>query len=149
MYPFSCGYLCDRDILLVGDIERKIWGQREVCVFFRRLQRHNTTTSFFTTFTLTHTHKHTNTHTHTHDWPTMASRSSGSRGVFLGFARHFWTEVVCKYFFIFGPPGGHATYENIILRKLIVSLVYVSIFTQARPRPRQGLVIFCFVVLFD
>ena len=53
--------------------------------FFRRLQRHNITTSFFNTliFIITFTH----THTHAHDWPTVAARSSGSR--FLGFANIF------------------------------------------------------------
>ena len=38
-------------------------------------------------------------------------------------------QIIFEFFF--GPPGGHATYENIILRELIVSFVYVSIFTQA------------------
>ena len=33
--------------------------------------------------------------------------------------------------FFFGPPGGHARYKNIILRELIVSFIYVSIFVQA------------------
>ena len=55
--------------------------------FFRRIQHRNTATSFFNT----HTHKHSHAHTHTHDWPTVASRSSGSRGVFSGFAKSFWT----------------------------------------------------------
>ena len=60
---------------------------------------------------LPHTFSHTHTHTHTltHDWPTVADRSSGS-GYFSGFAKVF-----------FRPPGGHAIYENIILRELIVS----------------------------
>ena len=41
----------------------------------------------------THTHTHTLTNTLTltqaHDWPTVASRSSGSRGGFSGFAIYF------------------------------------------------------------
>ena len=48
---------------------------------------------------------------------------------FSGFAKNFGTTSGQQEFF--GPPGGHATYENIILRELIVSFVYVSIFTQA------------------
>ena len=47
-----------------------------------------------------HTHTLTNTHTHTHDWPTVASRSSGSRGVFSGFANIFGPQVVSKNFFL-------------------------------------------------
>ena len=64
-------------------------------------------------FTFTHTH----THTHTHDWPTVADRSSGSR--FFRVLQIFWTTCGQQEFF--RPPGGHATYENIILRELIVS----------------------------
>ena len=50
-----------------------------------------------------HTHSHSQTHkhshTHTHDWPTLASRSSGSRGVFFsGFAKFFGPQVVSKNF---------------------------------------------------
>ena len=54
-------------------------------------------------FVLHHTHTHTltntTTHTHTHDWPTVASRLSGSRGVFSGFAKFFGPHVVSKNFF--------------------------------------------------
>ena len=39
----------------------------------------------------THTHTHTHTNTHTHDRPTVAYRSSGSRGVFRVFANNFLT----------------------------------------------------------
>ena len=46
----------------------------------------------------THTLTNTNTLTHTHDWPTVASRSSGSRGVFSGFANIFGPQVVSKNF---------------------------------------------------
>ena len=38
------------------------------CVFFRRLQCHNTTTSFFNTLTFTHTHTHTLTHMTGQQW---------------------------------------------------------------------------------
>ena len=48
---------------------------------------------------------------------------------FSGFANIFGPQVVCKNFF--GPPGGHATDENIILRELIVSFIYVNNFVQA------------------
>ena len=54
-----CGSLCERDILLVRDREEDM--ETDMC-FFRRLQRHNTTTSFFTT----HTHSQTQTLSHTH-----------------------------------------------------------------------------------
>ena len=42
----------------------------------KRLQCHNTTPSFFNTFTFTNTH--TITHPRTQDGPTVAARSSGS-----------------------------------------------------------------------
>ena len=77
----------------------------------------------------THTHSQTLSHTHTRDWPTVAIRSSGFGGGFFGFCKIFWTTCGQQEFF--RPPGGHATYENIILRELIVSFIYVSIFTQA------------------
>ena len=48
-------------LLSFSEIQR-LFEDREICVFFRRLQRHNTTTSFFTT----HTHSQTQTLTHTH-----------------------------------------------------------------------------------
>ena len=48
---------------------------------------------------------------------------------FFRVLQNFWTTSGQQEFF--GLPGGHATYENIILRELIVSFVYVSIFTQA------------------
>ena len=73
--------------------------------------------------------EYTNTLTHTRDGPDVASRSSGSRGVFFGLCNIFCPTSGQQEFF--GPPGGHTTYENIILRELIVSFVYVSIFTQA------------------
>ena len=38
---------------------------------------------------------------------------------FSGFANYFWTTRGQQEFF--RPTGGHATYENIILRELIVS----------------------------
>ena len=38
---------------------------------------------------------------------------------FFGFCKIFWTTSGQQEFF--GPPGGHATYKNIILRELIVS----------------------------
>ena len=96
--------------------DREIDMRKERYVFFSE-----TSTSRHRNVVLHHTHTLTltNTHTHTHDWPTMASRSSGSRGVFFGFSKIFWTTSGQQEFF--GPPGGHATYENIILRELIVS----------------------------
>ena len=47
----------------------------------------------------TNTHTNTNTITHTHVWPTVASRASGSKGVFFsGFANIFGPHVVSKNF---------------------------------------------------
>ena len=46
----------------------------------------------------THTLTNTNTLTPTHVWPTVASRASGSRGVFSGFANIFGPQVVSKNF---------------------------------------------------
>ena len=40
--------------------------------------------------------------------------------------------------FFFGLPGGHARYKNIILRELIASFIYVSIFVQALCCKVQG-----------
>ena len=60
---------------------------------------------------LHNTHTLTHTHTRTHAWPTVASRASGSRGFFFGFCKYFLTTSGQQEFF--GPPGGHATSENI------------------------------------
>ena len=94
--------------------------------FFRRLQRHTTATSFFTT----HTHSQTQSLSHKHmpGQPWLAGQVVPEE-FFSGFANYFWTTSGQQEFF--RPTGGHATYENIILRELIVSFVYVSIFTQA------------------
>ena len=74
--------------------------------FFRRFQRRHTTMLFH------HTDKLTNTltFTHTHDWPSVASRSSGSWG-FSGFANGFFGDHTwsTKYFW---PTGGHATFRK-------------------------------------
>ena len=103
MYPFSCCFLCERDILLVRDRELDMRIERYV-FFFRDF---NFTSPQCRSSQHTHTHKHS----HTRDWPTVASGSSGSRGVFSGFAKYFWTTSGQQEFF--GLPGGHATSENI------------------------------------
>ena len=46
----------------------------------------------------THSHSQTHTPTHTHDRPTVAYRSSGSRGFFSGFANIFDPKRVGKNF---------------------------------------------------
>ena len=83
---FCCGFLCERDILLASD--RKFDMRVERYVFFSE-----TSTSRQFNVVLHHTHTHTLTNTitftHTHDWPTVASRASGSRGDFSGFANIF------------------------------------------------------------
>ena len=98
-------FVCDKEIDM----------RKERFVFFMETstsQHHNVV------LLNTHTLTNTNTLTHTHVWPTVASRASGSRGVF-GICKYFWTTCGQQEFF--RPPGGHATYENIILRELIVS----------------------------
>ena len=90
MYPFSCGFLCERDILLVRDREEDM--ETDSYVFFSE-----TSTSQHHNVVLQHTHFHIHTHTHTHDWPTVADRSSGSR-YFSGFANIFGPQVVSKNF---------------------------------------------------
>ena len=61
------------------------------CVFFRDF---NVPTPQRRSSPHTHTHTPTLTNrlilTHTHDWPTVASRASGSRGVFRVLAKKFW-----------------------------------------------------------
>ena len=52
--PFMIVIARDRGIVCLLEIERVMLEEREMC-FFRRLQRHNTTTSLFFT---THTHTH-------------------------------------------------------------------------------------------
>ena len=74
--------------------------------------------------THTHTHEHTNTHT---GQPWLVGQVVPEE--FFRVLQNFWTTSGQQEFF--GPPGGHATYENIILRVLIVSFVYVCIFVQA------------------
>ena len=81
---------------------------------------------------LHHTHTHTLTNTltltHTHDWPTVASRSSGSRGVFSGFGKNFWgtTKWSAKHLL---TARGHATSKNIFLRvyKMFHLFMYVFV----------------------
>ena len=58
MYPFSCGFLCERDILLVRDREEDMETDRYV--FFSE-----TSTSQHHNVVLQHTHTHTHTHTYT------------------------------------------------------------------------------------
>ena len=56
-------------LLSFSEIQR-LCEDREICVFFRRLQRHNATPSFFTTHTLTNTNTHTHTHMPGQQWLT-------------------------------------------------------------------------------
>ena len=133
-----CGYVYDRkwdreSVFVVdreSEIEKRVFSGGENFFFFWDF---NATTPQRHSSPHTHTHTLTLTNTrplsHTHDWPTMASRSSGSRGVFFRVLQIFWTTSVQQEFLWL--PGGLATYENIILRELIVSFIYVSIFTQA------------------
>ena len=88
--------------------------------FFRRLQRHNAATSFVSTHThtLTLTNTLTLSHTHMTGQPWLVGQVVPEE-FFSGFAKNFWTTSGQQEFF--GPPGGHATYKNIILRELIVS----------------------------
>ena len=69
-------------------------------------------------------HTHTHTNTHTHDGPPVDARSSGS-SFFSGFANLIFDPVRSA---IFRPPGGHAIYENIILKEKLFLFIYVSIF---------------------
>ena len=93
--------------------------------FFRRLQRHNTTTSFFNTLTFTITHSHT--HTHTHDWPTVADRSSGSR-YFSGFANIFDPKEGSQ---VFLTARGSRNIRKYFQSVKNVSFVYVCFCMQA------------------
>ena len=84
--------------------------ERAMCVFSWRLQWHTTTTS------LLHTHTHTHSHTHTHMAVQQWVRGQVDPD-FSGFCNLMRPNEVTN----FRPPGGHAIYENIILRELIVS----------------------------
>ena len=74
----------------------------------------------------THTLTNTLTLTHTRDWPTVASRSSGSRGVFFGFCNLFLTKRWSAR--IFWLPGGHVTSENIFLRVFKMFRLFMYVF---------------------
>ena len=91
-------YVIERDIWLVGDREKDMRTERDV--FFRRLQRHNTTMSFFTTHTHTHilTNTLTLTHTHMTGQPGLVGQVVPEE-FFRVFATYFWTKVVSKTFF--------------------------------------------------
>ena len=72
--------------------------ERGICVFSVTSMLRHRNVVLQHAHTLTNTNTLTHTHTHTHDWPTVASRSSGSRGVFSGFANIFGPQVVSKNF---------------------------------------------------
>ena len=113
MYPFSCGFLCERDILLVRDREEDMETDRYV--FFSE-----TSTSQHHNVVLHNTHTLTNTNTHTHmPGQLWLAGPVVPEDFFFGFCKYFLTTSGQQEFF--RPPGGHATYENIILRELIVS----------------------------
>ena len=94
MYPFSCGFLCERDILLVRDREEDM--ETDSYVFFLE-----TSTSQHHNVVLHHTHTLTNTLTltHTHDWPTVASTGQVVPEEFFGFCNLFLTEKGRQEFF--------------------------------------------------
>ena len=87
-------------------------------------QRHNVVLQH------THFHKHTHTHTPTHDGPTVADRSSGSRGVFCRVLQNILDQKrVRKSFF---DRQGVTQHPKIISRVLkIFSFVYVCFCMQA------------------
>ena len=80
-------------LLSFSEIQR-LFEDREICVFFGNF---NVTTP--QRRSSQHTHTLTNTNTHTHAWPTVASRASGSRGVFFGFCKYFLTTCGQQEFF--------------------------------------------------
>ena len=73
--------------MLVGDREKDMRTDRYVFFY----GDFNVATPQLRSSTHTHAHTLTNTLTltHAHDWPTVASRSSGSRGSFSGLAIYF------------------------------------------------------------
>ena len=75
-------------LLSFSEIQR-LFEDREICVFFRRLQRHNTTTSFFNTLTFTHTL----THMTGQQW--LIGQVVPD---FFGFCKFFGPHVVSKNF---------------------------------------------------
>ena len=131
-----CGYVYDRkwhgESLFVGDREKEIekWVfLKERNVFFSEtLTSQRRTVVRHHTHTLTLTNTLTLSHTHMTGQPWLAGQVVPEE-LFLGFAKYFWPKWSARIFF--GLPGGHARYENIILRELIVSFIYVSNFVQA------------------
>ena len=115
------------DRLLARDSEIDMRIERDMC-FFRRLQHRDTATSFFNTHT--HSLTPTLTHTPTHDGPTVADRSSGSRGVFFRVLQNILDQKrVRKSFF---DRQGVTQHPKIISRVLkIFSFVYVCFCMQA------------------
>ena len=110
-------------IMIVRDSESFFLKEKK-CVFFGDF---NVTTPQRCSTPHTHTLTNTLTFTHTHGWPTVASRSSGSR-VFFGFCKLvFLTKSGQQN--IFGPTGGHATSKNIFLRvcKMFHLFMYVYV----------------------
>ena len=97
--------------------------ERNMCVFSRRFQRHNTTTSFFNA----HFHTHTHTHTHTHDGPTVAARSSGSR--FFGFCKYFLTTCGQQDFLT--DRGSRISEKDFQTCKCFQLFMYVFFLTRA------------------
>ena len=83
-------------------------------MFFSETSTSHAATSFVSTHTHTHTHTITNTltlsHTHMTGKPWLVGQVVPEE--FLsGFAKFFGPTRGQQEFF--GPPGGHATYENI------------------------------------
>ena len=89
--------------------------------FFGDVFFSETSTSQHHNVVLQHTHSLTNTLTHTHTHMTGQPWLAGQvvPEEFFRVLQNFWTTSGQQEFF--RPPGGHATYENIILRELIVS----------------------------
>ena len=74
-------------------------------------------------------HTHTHTHTHTHKWRSNSGCEVKWIQIFRVFAILISTQWGHQFFRL---PGGHAIYENIILRELIISFYLCLYFlTQA------------------
>ena len=100
IYPFSCAFLCARDILLDRDRELDLWeiSERYICVLRRVFlgDFNDTPPQRRSTHTLSLSHTHT--HTHSHPWLANSGCKVKWFQIFFGVLQIFLTRK--KNFFL-------------------------------------------------